>query len=252
MPGATVQRPVQKDLVSTTTTALTTYFTEWVSAVGMDVGRATMKVANASGNIGLQFCIQVAETRTDIPSAPTAVGSVQSSDGEYYLAPGTLDLASVTPGKAFIRFGVQHKVSTGSQGQATVTLQVATLQCGMFLPAWRASLGAVSAEKLYVPISGWMATVGVAAVEAVYVISSVTGDVVAKLTFRTATTSTEAPSAWNTAGLATLAGEDNTGEISMATPNAGSMWVQIGIMYYTTGTAGNMDLSVLLGIRLAA
>lgn len=252
MSGATVQRPVQKNLVSTTTTALTTYFTEWLPAVAMDVGRATMKVANLSGSLGLQFCMQVAETRTDKPSAPSAVGSVQTSSGEYYLAPGTLNLAAVTPGNAFIRFGVQHKVSTGSQGQADVTVQVATLQCGMFLPAWTGSLAAASSQKMYVPISGWMATVGVDAIEAVYVASSVTGDIVAKLTLRTAATSVEDPDAWDTAGLATLTGEDNTGEISLSAYSTGKMWVQVGIMFYTTNTAGNMDLSVLLGIRLAS
>lgn len=247
---------VQHHLDAWSTTAVINWFTPWQAAVAMDAAAATMKIANTSGGISLQVYVQLAESRIDKPSAAIAVGTGQTTDIEYYISAADFDLATVVPGNAFIRFGVGHKI-TGTpptQGQADVTLEVTYQQCGMFLPAWANHLVAVSTTKQFIPISGWMPALGVVKIGGVVVATGRTGNIVAILTFRVAETSTELPDPWDDTGIGSVFsnGEQNTDEIPVTT--TGNMWVQIGVMYFLSSgtTPGNLDLSILLGIRSAA
>lgn len=246
--------PAHHHVEATSTTAVCTYLTDWLPGIAMDAATATLKLANTSGSISVQACIQMAIARTDEPSAPSTVGTAQTTNVEYYISAPTFDLATVVPGNAFIRFGVSYKVTTTpNQGQADVIREVAYRQCGVFLPPWRDHLVAVSTTRQFVPVTGWLPALGVLKIEGAVVVSSVTGNFVAIFTYRTAEASPDLPSAWDTTGIGSAfnGGEQNTGELPVTT--TGMMWVQIGVMYYLSSgsTPGNADLSVLLGIRSA-
>lgn len=254
MACVTVLPAIQKHLVATSGTDCVEYFSDWMPAIAMDAATAALKLRNVTGYFRATVVVQTADVRTDIPNTPTLIGAItgQAADGETFFAASTFDLATLTTGKTYVRFGVAYDVSTTpSVGQADVTLQVAFRQCGSLGKVWTGHLVARSTDACFVPIGGWQPAMGVVKLEGTIAISGLTGAVELSLAYRTATTSVESPDAWITTGMGsalTSAGETNTGELTPTT--TGKMWIQPGLKYdLSSGTFGQMDVSVLLGIR---
>ena len=253
MSCSTMLPPTQLTLVSMSTTKRYTWFTGWMPAMAMDAASATLKLVGVLGAFRGQVAYQLATNRIDKPSAPVAIGSQQSTDGEYFYSTTDFGLDAATPGVTFIRFGVAHDISTSpNQGVAEATLQVGFKQCSVHLAAWTAHLQTLTTSSQYIPITGWMHTLGVVKVQGTITVTSLVGNFRMILTYRTATTSTESPGLWDSTGIGsaiTADGESNTGELSVTT--TGKMWIQIGIRYeLSSGSSlGQADVSVLPGIR---
>lgn len=254
MSCVTVLPAVQKHLVATSGTDSYEYFTDWMPAIAMDAATATLKLRNLAGYFRATPVVQTADVRTDIPNAPTLIGALanQAANGEFFISASTFDLATLTTGKTYVRFGVAFDVSTTpSLGQADVTLQVSYRQCGSLGKAWSGHVVARSTDACFVPIGGWLPAMGVVKLEGTIAISGLSGPLELLLAYRTAETSIESPDAWITTGMGsalTSAGETNTGELTPTT--TGKMWIQPGLKYdLTSGTFGQADVTVLLGIR---
>lgn len=237
------------------TTATFTWLTGWLPAIAVDAGTLVLKVANLVNSMRLLPAYQLAEVRTDKPSAPTTFGGLTavSSDNEYFYSASDLGLSSLTPGQTFFRVGVAHYVNTApNTGKADVALSFAYRQLGRLLAPWSGHLVAVSTTNQFVPITGWMPAMSVVKFAATYVVASLTGNFQVKLTYRTATTSPESPDAWDTTGLGSLVSantEDNSGELTPTT--TGKMWIQLGLMYSLSSgsTPGQADVMVLPAVR---
>lgn len=254
MACVTVLPAIQKHLVATSGTDCVEYFSDWMPAIAMDAATAALKLRNVTGYFRATVVVQTAEVRTDIPNTPTLIGAItgQTVDGETFFSAATFDLATLTTGQTYVRFGVAYDVSTTpSFGQADVTLQVAFRQCGSLGKAWSGQLVARSSDACFVPIGAWQPAMGVVKLEGTIAISGLTGAFELSLAYRTAATSIESPDAWITTGMGsalTTADETNTGELTPTT--TGKMWIQPGLKYdLASGTFGQADVTVLLGIR---
>ncbi len=252
--------PVQKHLVTTSTTDVYEWFTEWMPAIGLDESTIVMKIAELTGNFRATPCVQTAMVRTDKPNAPVVLtgGPITSSVGTFFgttTFPGGVTIASTTAGQTFVRFGVMYDLSSApSTGQADVTLQVTVKQCGRLLAPWSGHVVATTTNKVFQPITPWLAGLGAVEVEGTFVLNGL-ANIDLRLTYRTADTSPEDPNAWNATGVGTTYTgttdiEDNDGEQSLTV--SGAMWVQVGFWYTLTsgGTPfGQADVNILLGIR---
>ena len=253
MACSTLLPPAQVTLLSMSTTKRYTWLTGWMPAMAMDAAAATLKLVGVLGAFRGQPAYQLATARSEKPSAPVAVGSQQTADGEYYYGASDFALDAATPGTTFIRFGIAHDISSSpNQGVADATLQVVLRQCGEHLKAWTGHLQTLTTSNQYVPITGWMPALGVVKVQGTIVVSSLVGNFRVILTYRTATASPESPGLWDSTGIGsaiTADGESNTGELAVTT--TGKMWIQLGLRYeLTSGSAlGQADVSVLPGIR---
>lgn len=245
---------VQKHLESVNATDSVTWFFDWMPAIAMDEAFAILKMWNTINNFRASLVVQTAAVRTDKPDAPTLIGSLvnQAADDEYFFTAAAIDLATLVAGKTYVRFGVAHDMSTGSSvGQSDVTLQLSYRQCGSLQAPWVGHLIATSSTNQFTPISGWLPAQSVLKVTGTIAFTSLTGALRIVLTYRTALATPELPDAWNTTGLGTpitTAGFTNTTELPVSLSD--KMWVQIGVMYWlNSGTLGQADLMILLGIR---
>lgn len=242
--------------LSTVTVSNTfTWLTGWMPAIAMDQAIAILKLRNMSGTIRVQPCYQLADTRTDKPSAPVLVGqTLYATDDEYCVPASDYAIGGVTPGVTYIRFGLASKLNTApNTGTADATFQISTLSLGMLLPPWMGHPVATDATKMFVPITGWLSVLSVLTFEATVVIADLLGGFGMKLTYRTADASPEDPDAWNTTGLGSLLdsnGESSSTELSPTT--TAKALIQLGFYCQSTSGIGQADVSVLLGIRQAS
>lgn len=219
--------------------------------MGMDDASATLQLVGVLGNFRGQVAYQLAATRTDKPSAPVAIGSQQTADGEFYYSTSDFALSAATPGNSFIRFGVAHDLSSApSQGVAEATLVVSVRQCGSHMGAWSGHLDTTTTASKYVPITAWVHTLSAVNIQIAIVLASLTGLAQVTLTYRTATASRDVPGTWDSAGLGstlTATGETNSGEPT----TTGKMWIQFGLKYeLSSGSSlGQVDVSVLPQLR---
>lgn len=228
------------------------WFSGFTPCIAADLAIGTVKVANCQGSVELTPMVQFAEVRPDKPRAPAVVAGFTpiTADNEYFV---TFSMASA-PGNTYVRFGLGVRVTAAGTGTADVGMQVSLQQLGMLLSPWVGHLVATSTTTLYIPIGPWMPALGITAFEATTVVSDITGNAAADLVYRTAEKSIESPDAWS-AGILSAAltanGEANSGERTVSL--TGKMWVQPGLLYKLTSgsTAGQMDISVLLGVRQA-
>jgi hypothetical protein len=221
-------------------------------AIAMDAAAAILKMANLAGNFRATPVVQTAAVRTDKPDSASGIGTLsnQAASGEYYFDAADFSLSALTAAKTFVRFGLLYDVSSVGQGQADVQLEVWYRQCGYLLAPVSVHVVATDAQLRYLPLSGWLPALGVVKVEGTIVISSLTDDLTAQLTFRTAETSPEDPDDWDDTGIGTPRSaniEENTGELTVNTNGKGL--IQIGLMYSSSGSFGQADIAVALGIR---
>lgn len=236
------------------------WLTRYISCMAMDAAQATIKVTNIAGsNLQITPFVQFAEVRPDKPRAPAGIPTVTptiiSTNTENVVTAANYAMAAAAAGNTYVRFGVGAKVSSGSFGQADVAFQLSFLQLGLLLAPWTGHLIATSTTALYIPIGPWMPALNITAFEATTIISNLTGLAVVDLVYRTADTSPEEPNAWS-AGISPLGalsanGQTNSGEATVSL--TGKMWVQPGLVYKLSSgtTAGQMDITVLLGVREA-
>jgi hypothetical protein len=244
--------PMQKRLRTTSTTPVIEWFTPWMPAIAMDAATAVLKMVNVAGNFRATPVVQTATVRTDKPSSASTIGALsgQTATDEYYFDEADFSLSALTAGKTFVRFGLLYDVSSVGQGQADVQLEVWFRQCGYLLPPVTVHVDATTADLRFIPLSGWLPTLGVVKVEGTIVITSLTDDLTAVLTYRTSDTSPEEADTWNQSGIGTPRSadiEENTGEQTVSTSN--KALIQVGLMYSSSGTFGQADIAVAIGIR---
>lgn len=253
MSCSTLLPPVQLRLDSTTTTKKYTWFTGWMPCMAMDDASGTLKLVGVLGALRGQVAYQFAVTRTDKPSAPVAIGTQQTADGEYFYSTTDFNIGAVAPGNSFVRFGVAHDLSAApNQGVAEATLQVGIRQCGGHKGAWSGHLETLTTSSKFVPITGWFHTLSVVKIQIATILASLGGNAQVTLTYRTATASPELPGNWDATGLGstlTANGEANSGELTPTT--TGKMWIQFGLKYeLSSGSSlGQVDVSVLPMLR---
>lgn len=222
--------------------------TAWAPCTGLSSFDATLKAKAVSGSFRCQVVVQYAAVRADDPDAPSSVGSALTGAGESLTSSG--DISGTTSTKMWRRYGIKYDLTAGSAATADVELQVAENSCGQVLATWSGVLVASSTTRAYQEIGMWVPAILAQKIKAAIVVNSLSGNFQWRLTYRTATTSKESPSAWTSDWDTTnnpdrTAGEVNTGELSPSL--SGKMWVQIGIQYNLSGaTAGQAFFSVLL------
>ena len=254
MPCGNALPPAGAHLNALSTTTAYEWLTDWLAAIGLDVAKIAFKARNISGNIQMQPCLQVALVRTDKPGSATTLGSPVTANGET--CTGELTVSGQTGGQMYVRFGVAYSLTSGSAlGQADYAMAVQTKQCGQVSGSWSGHVDCVSAtdEKIYA-ISGWLPSLLVDKIEVAGIIGSHAGNAQMMVCYRTATTSTEAPSAWSTspdleAAWHTADGEFNSGELALSITTV--QWVQIGLrVKNSSGSAlGQMDVSTTTCVR---
>ena len=252
--GITNVTPELNFTVSPAGTDYSYYWGPWMPCIAMDLAQATMKVANCANAVQVAGAMQLAVARTDKPAAPSApIGTVRSTDNEYFISPADFAVAAAIPGYCWIRFGVAAKVSTGpNQGRADVAFQQSYLQLGKLLPPWTGSLVATDATKLYQATSGWMPAINLSKFVATITIGDIAGGLIIDFAFRTAATDPSNPDSWTTGLLAlTLTANGETTSLERTLSITGKMWVQFGLCYYTAGGVGRADVTSLVGLRQA-
>lgn len=132
-----------------------------------------------------------------------------------------------------------------------MSLQLSMLQLGSVSRPWSGHLVATSSNKQFLPVGPWMPALSALKFQPTLIVSDIGGNLEINFTYRTAATSPETPDPWNTSGLLTpitMNSEANYGEQAPTLTN--KMWVQPGLYYdVTSGTLGQADVSVLLGVR---
>ena len=241
---------------NSTTTYVNYWLTGWMPCIAMDSALSTLKIVNCVNNVEVVAAVQFATCRIDKPSAPTEVGTVRTSDNEYQTSTTDYGIAATAPGNTYVRFGVACKVSQAGQGRADVAFQLSFVQRGTLIAPWTGHLLAPGPTKIFVPVSGWLPAIGVVKVRATITIGDIANNLQLVLTTRVASTSPEAPDAWDPTGLITALAANgettSTAEITVAAA-AGKAWLQFGLWHnQSTGTnVGQADVTVLLGIRQA-
>lgn len=239
---------IQKHLVSTTSTGVFEWLTDWVPAIGLDSVRATIKHKAVNGNFQTKFAIQTADVRTNNPNSPaTLEQSWTAGAGER--CTGNVDLSSYTNDALFVRLGVSYAASSGV-GEADVSLQVAYDACGQMVGTVSSEVLAPDANDSYLPVTGWIPAIHVGKVMAALVVAGGGPNFRTRLAVQTATTSVESPGAWTTTFDTWRSGDQevNTGEL---TPSiASAMWVRIGVQYTcSSGTNLRSFITCAVGIR---
>ena len=244
----------QKRLNAYSSTPAQEWFSPWMLAVGVDDIMPVMKARAASNNhFRAQLIIQTANVRTDAPNAVVQLGAVQSaSGGGFDYNPGMLNVATQTDGAMYVRFGVEYNYVSGqSQSSADVELEVAYVQCGKLAGTGTFQLSTTTVDDQFMAVTGWMLGVLVQEVRAALVCNSLTGNFRFRLAYRTAATSKEAPSAWNTvtdANAPYTAGEFNTRDLAVTV--GANMWIQFAILYdLSSAGTGQASVSAAVAIR---
>lgn len=240
---------ISHSLETVTTGKAVRWYTGWKHCVGMDSLKGVIRIRNVSGNFQAQPAYQLCDVRTDKPDAPIYLGALAGA-GES--CSGESNISADTVGKMFIRFGVAYALSSGSSlGTGDVSLQATTVACGSLIGASTQTLVAYSTGSTVLPITGFIPALNVAKWKLGVIVSGLTGNCQWRFVWRSATTSTEVPSAWTTTESYrnTNNVEVNTGEISTSVTS--DMYVQGGIeVSLSSGsTPAQVTLTTLVGYR---
>lgn len=175
------------------------WFTTWFLAVGIDKLRAVIKNRGVVGNFQSQLAYQVAEVRTDVPGAPTAVANtIKTGAGE--LNTEDVNIASATGPVFFVRVGIAYKISSGTTpSRADVSLEVSFDQCGKSVGtrSFTVSTDLGSGSKITVPITDFFPAVSADKLKCAIIVSGASSDFRCELAYRPATTSKQSPGSWN-------------------------------------------------------
>ena len=252
MAPVTSSGAIQKRLDCSTTSLTYVWFTNFFPCIGVDKAKAVLKNRAVSGNFQSQLCVQYASVRTDMPDAPSAVGSPLVGAGES--CTGVVDIATDTASKLYMRVGVAHSLSSGSSlGGADVTLDLSYVACGRIVSTVSREYLAYSTTSVSQAISGWLPALEVEEIKVGVVVSGLTGNAQWRICWRIATTSTEAPGAWTTTESFrnTNNTEVNTGEITISA--ASDMYIQIGaeVSLSSGSTPAQVTLVTALAVRRA-
>lgn len=235
----------ESHLVSTTTTTQYAWFTDWMSADGIDNIRAVLKCKNASGaNFRWQLAIQYAEVRADAPrNQMGTLGTQQTGSGEYQ----TQDVSVTTDMNAnrFFRLGIAYSSAAAGMEQGDVCLQASWKQLGTDLGSSRVTLNVNDNGVKYEPLTDWVPATIMSNVKAAFILTGITpstGHLGYRLAIQFAGTTIAQPGAWqlleagySRPGNNVTYDERNTAAL---TPNANTdMWFRLGVAY-------NQDSSV--------
>lgn len=244
---------IQKHLVSTSTSYVYEWFTDWMPAIGLDTVRATIKHKAAAAAFQTKFAIQTANVRTNNPNAAATLETSPTAGAGERVAgdtPGNIDITNSTAGTLFVRFGVAYSLSSAGIGDADVSMQLAYDACGRMIGSASAEVLAPDSGNSFLPVTGWMPAIHVSKFKAALVVTGSGSVFKTRMAVQTATTSVESPNAWTTDLDTWRTGdlEVNTGEI---TPSIGShMWVRIGVLYIAySGSNLRAQISCAVGIR---
>ena len=248
--GGTTGR-TQKRLNAPTSSPEVEWFTGWRPCVGMDTVLAAVRIRAAKTDYFLaKVAVQVATVRTNEPDDYTTLGEsaidVTSGSGESLVL---LSLTSTTPGKAFVRFGIEYNSSSGVSS-ADVDMDIAFLQCGDVAGAATLQLFSTTTTSQFVALTGWLPALLVQKVTMALMISSKTGSPTCQLAYRTAELTTDEPGAWDVvpAGSSySTEGDHNTGDLTVSLSTV--MWVQLGLKYVSSSGDGQMTVAASVGTR---
>jgi hypothetical protein len=162
-------------------------------ATGLDALDFQMNLLAISGSFEAKPGIQLAEVRTDVPDAPSAVsgGSYKTTEGFHHFR-GALTAA----GKAFYRVGIMYKASSGD-ATAQVQMGVTRSQCGQTFPPQQVSIhpGMLDPTAIsYFPITAFIPLVGATKLKAMFIVTD-NSSLKYKLVARSAT-DPNAPNPW--------------------------------------------------------
>lgn len=245
-------KEVSKTLTNSSVTLTEEYFTDWMPAIGVDSLWVTQKVTNMSVvALNYQPIIQTARVRTNKPGNSSSFDSSRTTAVESCTGPE--DVHTTTEGQMYFRLGVQYKASAAGLAKADLAYQAVYTQCGKVADSWSGHLEASSTDERFQAISAWMPSSEAEKVMVALIISSLTGNIQFMLTWRTATTSTEAPGAWITSPNAEAAwhtANEETTTAQIATSITTDMWVQFGLRYkLSSGTFGQADVATATCVR---
>ena len=123
MATETVIGRTEQALSTLSTTMRYAWYTGWLPAMGVDTIKSVLQARNLTGNVEAKLAYQVAPVREEAPSAwSTTWDAWHSGDGEY----NTGELSPSTSMDMFLRIGLQHSMSSGTNGHAHVLAVVAT------------------------------------------------------------------------------------------------------------------------------
>lgn len=254
MPCGSLTRSESKRLNAVSPSSSIEWFTGWVSCVGLDKASIVLLGrAFSSTHFEGQIVQQVAKVRTDNPELPVLKGTLQTvSNGAISYHTGVLDISADTSEAAYVRWGVSYKHAAGqSPSSGDIELAVAYTRCGEVAGAGVWQLDTATTAAQYIPIAAWLPALLVDKARLAAIVTNLTGNLQWRLVYRTATTSTAAPGAWNNvtdADAPYAGGEVNTGDLAVSLGSF--MWVQFGIAYFlSSGGAGQATITAALGTR---
>lgn len=248
--------PTERLIGLSTTQAIGTQ-TAWAVAVGLDVIKAAARLkahVAGGGNLNVQLVYQTASVRVDEPDDWQVLlyqgNPVLTVTGNGGVCSGIQNIASITAGKMFIRFGLAYcTTATGAPPSGDVSLVVSTLSFGDLIGGFTGQLTTTSSTGTPLILTAMVPALMAEKVKASFLLTSISGSFQCQLAYRVADTSKDAPGAWNTIGSAVTA----TGVLGDTTITVGaSMWVQFALIYSLSGgSLATASVSVAVGARKA-
>jgi hypothetical protein len=241
---------VQKRCSSDIATLQYEWFTPFLPVIGVDDIDADMKVRAMLNTLHWQLAAQYCTIRTDKPSDPVLLDSLQTTGAGERCVNG-VQLAGAN--EMFFRIGMAYKSSTGGTlAAADIWQQIAYNACGSIIATGSQRLEATSTDTRFIEITDFIPRKSAAKVKIVFVASGFNG---ANFRFQAAqqkvATSREVPGAWallQGANYYTAAGEYNTGEIALS--YSGDWESRFGIGYnLSSGSFGQADLAWAVAVR---
>lgn len=230
---------------------------DWGPAIGLDRAQASLigaAMAIGSGNTALQLAVQTATVRTEAPD-PWAVVTANSGltvNGNGRAASAVMDIASLTAGKAFLRWGVALSLSSGATGPGSIdaTLAVAGFSLGQMIGSWRGELSAAVQNDAVIAVTGFVPALWAQAVMAAFNVTSASSTFRCRLVYRVAAVSPELAGPWTDITNETNQGgevERNTGNLALSLGS--NLLVQFGVAYSSASGASVGDVAVSVGVR---
>jgi hypothetical protein len=236
-------------------------FTDWMPAIGLDAAKMVIKrksvaVTGTAPTFNVKPAIQVAVVRPDNPDDWAAISGQSAYTGAGESNTGVMTISGTTGGKMFVRFGVSYYLggTAPTSGQADVEVVLSYKQCGEIVGSMTQDLQAFNTTtNSFVAVTGWVPAIDADKVVAAFVITALVNNFRCQLAYRTASTSTQSPSAWallEGASYRTTDGETSTGEISLSITS--EMYVQFGVAFSqsSAGAApGQAAVSTAVAVR---
>lgn len=242
---------VEHHLVATSGTTQYAWFTDWMSADGVDNIRAVLKCKNGDANFGWQLAIQYAAVRPDAPGSPATLGSPQAGSNEYQTGDISVSGSGATTDNRLFRLGIAYSSPQGGVQQGDVSLEASWKELGTDLGTRSVALSALDTGTKYAVLTPWIPATFMSKIKAAFSLNSITGgtsNLRYQLAYQLAGPSVQQPGAWTNAepnGFVTPSGsynERNTGEITVSTSE---MWFRLGVAYGLSSGVDNNITAVL-------